>query len=790
MILSCPEDKVAKAAFQRINISLQLEDKSWREFDFGGVNKFDGKAKEGISAYGSDIFRNSRIARDENCVWIVRVDESTFIEKIFDRWHTIEPTQKLFDNNHSLVILWINKREIHEVFLKVRGKLSREELRKIAIWEVDFLPTFMHLHFGERQLFEEEGQEDLLDQLILQRKEGLWNENDFELRNKFNSYLKNGNGKYELAYKIIELTKQLKEGKKPEDIIKEKKAEIHEKIISANVVEKVIAHLIASMNYITVNDLRLLVSRLLHGIEVEKKVEEEYFDTENLLKKRMKVVREPGYDYFVNNSFNIFSKFSINDFEEDDGSRYLQFSENLYKEELSIYFERRDPVFHQNQFDKIKAFAESVLIYTPFVSETLAESIIKMMTSMAIQNTQIYGLGVMLPMLERIQRIILKSHQELIDLFTEEKDELDPEKFQEIIEKIKLDEFHIDKEIAYGRLAQLILEMLETESQKLRELVHNAILWPLASLKEKTMGSDILFSLLKRLDHSPKIDPLIYIKLVLNSQIASHDYTSPRFTALRYLVKLGKRQGSELSSFLEKLKSWLPETEYKEFQQANAKRAITVFFFVFADSLIEEKNINEETLGNWPSPYVLFRNLPEAEDKRAETLELYIDWLFHAGFIEAVGHWVFNEYDFAYWEGRITSQSDTRNAIDRINYVNHLARKEDQVDSIFISNRVTEQIINERIWILEVWMLILMGTDLRKASTEGREISSKLIELLHNKLDKGDRNSLLDRWRSASDELLELAAGESEKYSRKEKKFFSTRRKVYKHLIKEFKQYK
>lgn len=834
VILSTPDSRLISRIISHLARKSALKDKEWSTINFGSKNdsssSLGGEKEGGHSPFanrGIQIFAGSNLAQHHDRVWVIDTDKSNFLKRAIgdNRFNAAEAAIAHLRDKKSFSI-WLVSDKDNEKALEDLYEKDRERCEQyFPIWEIDFLPSFLHRHFfGDGDLGKEDAEANYLLKEI-QKQDGFWKSNRYEFFDELYQIINNSrNGKSTLREKVKEISFVLKKANAKEkaiEIFEQKNRNTAENLAkNANPVEKVILYLASMLDALTVKDFDMLTHYLLRWVEIDLPDEgrnvgvppghnplldtvlelELDINTKDLKKllnhgdsaalpARQTQNTTSGIEYFKKFNSDIFQSCTLAIYTDELGRSVIGFSKPRLKDEIRAYFQDLDPWFSQSQFDKIVELANIALIQPNVISNGLCESIMKLMNRIAQKDIEHYGARLLTPMINRVIELAPYSNSQRAELLLAKKAELELEDYQDLIDDLHLHgENSLINEIVYGRLLFLIEEMLDSDSEDLQNLAKINIINLITAYVNHEDVSQLAIDIIRRTDYMPELDTMEYLKIIFNRS----RLIQLRESAINYLVELGRRYSNDLKPFLETIQSWMPEDDsYDQFHHPNAKRVGVIFFFVFADRLMQDRHV-VSNYGVWPNSYMLFQQLPDSIEAQKEFLQLFMDLLFHPKLSEAIGNWIFQEHDAKRWDERRRHNQSGSNRVDALHFryaiIRHIMDEQEslskKVKNAHASRLLLQEVKTQQLNIFINWIAILVWDKTSDSTHQGSETAAYLLRRLAEKLSKSERKAIREGWKEHTENLLKSSV--DFRNSNIEQKRYKIERRFYKFMLKYF----
>ena len=565
LILRTPDEDLVNSLIYNISLSDSFKNLEWNSIDFDGGNlTYNIQKQQGqeirqseFADYGMQIFNNTNLKNHKNKVWVVNPEKSSFIRNCVGRKvhnKTKSAIKHLKDfNSYSI---WIVSDEDNNVELnELWGKFSQAFNRYFPVWEIDFLPSFLHHHFngnGEEQ--DEEQEANYMLKMIMTQK-ALWVTNS-EMDDLYEILSQRiSGGVNALRNKVIEYANELKQYSDTQtgiSVIKEKKRLTAEgQVKEANKVEKVVLYICAVLEPLSLEDFQVISEILLQGVVIDDHVYENQLEDEktsgDLLRKILdldldisskdlkkilnhdeinnfstknrndKDLREKisGISYYKKYSRRIFERFQLETYKGKEGRQVIGFIDSNIKEEIGKYFKAKDPDYFQSQFNRIVGLANYSLIDPFKFSDNLIEALVRFLCRVAQTNPAHYGQSLLLPMFHQVIDLAPHTLEERSEIIKSKEEELGIvliDNFLTNANDIGQLGNQLVNEITINRLIFFFEEFFNSGSRELQKSVYN-ILDTAISLTQRIPEISILaINLIKKTRQFEEIDTLEFLK--------------------------------------------------------------------------------------------------------------------------------------------------------------------------------------------------------------------------------------------------------------------------------------
>lgn len=591
LVTDCFDDDTLEVAvyalIERVDLKGTYE-KRMLAFEGGNSERLDLRLE--LLTYSCD-----KIGRGEKLIVVidnVTKEKSEFLDSMF--------TGRLYARRMVEILA---KRDIFLIYMtkpmSLQVRLQQEKTNfHFAHWNIPFLPHLLGRHFSSFEA------EELEQQIVEQRKRGLWDESnsDIEFYELVSGYMRIGPQRLR-----EEVKKRQTDGSRTRsEVLNDLKTVKPEALFTGdNEVKEVVLFVATFLPKLTLRDFEFVVGLLLQGrtapVQIESQIITEQGDVKTIKKQEKKQLAE----FWQQDADRILQECYLKAVRSDKLPQVIDFSLPYLRKEIRKFLEQEYPMYLQRQFERIQ---ESGLLFNPSVSNRLTDNVICISVDMALSDPNYYGKDWL------IGTVVGLKHA--LDFETVPGDEF--ELFLRILERIRGEKI---KRLVFARLSDLIRHMLNYA--QLQEAIED-FLRDLISTKHHDVVLEIVLEIARRLRFVPQFDALGWLKRLLdqgNAEIRDKTYLS--------LHEQAKQCGPRVYELLEAVKTWVPERDRKFEEYSPSNRYALQFIIEYCSNTTSA--LDPKYYGAWPSKYPLFATLEGTEDSAKDRFRDMADWLFHPG---------------------------------------------------------------------------------------------------------------------------------------------------------------
>lgn len=453
-------------------------------------------------------------------------------------------------------------------------KASKEERRQLEFthWSVPFLRHFLK-HYYIDQYIE-------MEKLIAeQRKQGLWNKDEGKFCREIKGLHRQG--------KLVEATKSPQSFDNSDSITSKFKGD--------GSVTDTVLYVATFFQDLSPNEFNRVVSSLLAYETASLLAEQNKADGEKPAEEGAAQKEKLPIQVWKESPDKILQACRL--ITSRGSARVITFSDARQRDELKEYLEANYSIYLENKFNVVQ---EQCLLFDN--SENIAESMIRLSVEMAVSYPENYGRTWLFELSRNVKRSIEPGPSR-------------PHAADRSVNLLRQSLEGKPKEQAYKRVSELIRRLLA--HPKLERAVKGS-LEQLLSAKLH----DSALHIVKGLRFAPQFDEFYWMKLLVDQADEA-----TRLQARAYLYGEMKKMNLQVYEVLNRLESWLPETErdYKTYSCSN-QYALSLFIEYCLEITLK---FDPKNYGAWPSafPLLAFKDRDSAE----RNLNLLTRWLFHPG---------------------------------------------------------------------------------------------------------------------------------------------------------------
>jgi len=453
------------------------------------------------------------------------------------------------------------------------------------------------------QKFSEEEANYLHENIIEQKKYGLFGDDEIEFYQKISKKLKEGKRalRDEIGSNIEKVKIQEEKGEK---VIKRIGAE---ELLGKFPIGKELLYVAAFFPQLSFREFKKLILFILDGKQGEIEIEEEYTTKKGKAKSRKVKKTIQLLKYFKDNSDRTFQNACLEEIRTKTLTTVIDFNEPYLRKEVKKYYQQKFPSYTKQQFEDI---INSDLLFDIEASNQFIDNIVKLVVDTALGDPDYFGRNLLIQI--GLGKFVLKESEAQLD-----KDDRIIGALKEILGLKTFERYH-----NLNRLASLIGEMLEYE--QLKKSVVNFF----GSLIQTWKSPEVVLEILERLRYTKNIDKLFWLKRIFNE--VSNENKKLKQRAYNYLILLGRQSSLEIYEFLDRIKEWQPSNRNRHKTEKDELHSLYGLSFLYSYAVSIAYTLPKKYYGEYPSKYILFARFHQMDEREVkDKINFLVVWLFH-----------------------------------------------------------------------------------------------------------------------------------------------------------------
>lgn len=574
ILISSDDQRVARAAMYALIKRIESECQSKRFLDFH---------KPDISPHELTInlfLSNKSISGAYEIIAVSGIDDlaQTFVASLFaDEFFGPQHIKENLKKNNFFLICILEPSYYRDKFEKKHGDSP------FKLWRVPFLETRL-------QEISQSQYQEMANEILQQRKRGLWQHDDSEFYKEFTGYFHEGR-----LQEVIEERKKLKNESELATLLKENKSVTAASLFEQDdPLKKAVLYVAAYFPELRPTDFHDIVSMLLGEKTTTVTINVSHTTKKGNIKQISHQEEKRLLETWQNDPDKILEQCHLQASQLSDSIRFINFTSPYLRNDIISYFEEKASIFLLHQFNNIMRLG---LLFHP--SDQVTNRVIDLAINMALAYPEQYGK-------EWLTRMIVSITYQLHI-------EVDPSAslagmFDQILEKLE------KKSFFYLRISKLLRKLL----------VHNQLKNTARGFLDQLFEwkqHRIVFDIVQYLRFVESFDTYFWLKRLIDGG------GEVRLTVFQHLFQQANSFDQHSLLFLLKtIRSWLPE---KEQEPANSLSAFFALRFIIDYSDHSIRQLEFDCYGMRPSQYPLFADLEESSVK--ERFKFLFDWVFHRG---------------------------------------------------------------------------------------------------------------------------------------------------------------